>query len=83
MFLYIGQDKSIPARDIVGIFSISLMENATNREFLNTARDEGFVINCGEEPARSFIVTSEYIYLSNTSANTLRNRSLNKLSVLD
>lgn len=76
MFLYIGNDKSIPIKDIVGIFDVAIMQNEVTREFLRTARDEGFVVQHNIDKIKSFIVANERVYFSAIVPGTLRKRTL-------
>ena len=57
MFLHIGADMVIPAKNIIGIFDI---DNTTiskdTREFLKIAEEEGFVKNVSRDLPKSFIL---------------------------
>jgi len=74
MFLHIGQEVSILAKDIVAIFDIKAEhQSESTKEFLRTAEDEGFVVYLTDKP-NSFVVTTNKIYLSPISTATLRKR---------
>lgn len=79
MFLYIGQDQSIPTKDIVGIFAASTLQNAATSEFIRTASDEGFLVTNDKEQIKSFIVADEHVYFSAIVPSTLRRRSLSRV----
>lgn len=74
MFLHIGQEQSILVKDIIAIINMESEANSEyTKEFLNTAKDEGFIVKLGENPD-SFIITSDKVYLSPISASTLHKR---------
>ena len=78
MYLPIGNDMSVRASAVVGVFD---MDNTTvspkTREFLRRAQEEGCVISCDDLP-KSYVVTVEYgmlrIYESAYSVSTLQKR---------
>lgn len=79
MYLYIGGDKVVDRRDIVGVFDI---ENSTvsgiTREYLINMEKEGRVISVKEDMPKSFIVTAGkggvHVYISSLSPMTLKKR---------
>lgn len=79
MYLHIGNNYSVDARDIVGIFDI---ENTTvekcTKLLLERAEKEKKCIYTTYEMPKSFIVTMnegrERVYISQLSAATLRKR---------
>lgn len=78
MFLPIGRDKCIPAKEVIGIFSISTIASPATGEFMRTAREEGFVAGRIDEAIKSFIVTDDSVYFSALVPDTLRKRSLSR-----
>ena len=78
MYLNIGNDMSVRASSVVGIFD---MDNTTTskrtRLFLEAAQREGAIVPCDDLP-KSFIVTMEYgmmrVYESTLSSGTLEKR---------
>ena len=74
MFLHLGGDVVIPLRDVISIVSIDHEESPLNNEFIQTAQDEGFVIQLTSEPI-SCIVTTRNVYLSPISVYTLKKRA--------
>lgn len=74
MFLHIGQEKVIPMKDIVAILDVKCESYSIyTQEFLATAAEEGFVQTLIEKP-KSFVVTTDRVYLSPISAATLNKR---------
>ena len=78
MYISIGNDMSVRASSVVGIFD---MDNTTTskrtRSFLENAQKEGLIIPCDDLP-KSYVVTVEYgmtrIYESTLAASTLEKR---------
>ena len=77
MFLHLGKDVIIPKKDIVAILDIRSQSSAITREFLDTARDEGFIVNVSElGKEKTYVITGNEIYLSPISCTTLKKRAL-------
>ena len=84
MYLHLGMDTVVPAKEIIGIFD---MENTTvsktTRQFLADAQKGGRVVNVTPELPKSFIVCEhegdETVYISQISAATLRGRAKSKM----
>ncbi len=83
MFLHLGNDHMVYAKNIIAIFDI---ENAStsrdSREFLAKAGKAKRVITCSYELPKSFVVTldkdfTELIYISAISPATLKKRLKN------
>lgn len=75
MFLHLGANYLIPKKEVVLIADLkSTTHSEISNEFLETAGEEGFIIDCSEGNARSFVLTAETIYLSMISSNTLEKR---------
>jgi hypothetical protein len=79
MYLYIGGDRVVDRRNIVGVFDI---ENSTvsgiTREYLINMGKKGKVISVKEDMPKSFIVTAgdegANVYISSLSPMTLKKR---------
>lgn len=80
MYLYIGQEKAIFSKDIIGIFDL---DNTTvskiSREFLNRAEKEGkATVVLGDDLPKSFIITNknekDEIIISQISPSTVKKR---------
>ncbi|MFW6305876.1 MAG: extracellular matrix regulator RemB [Bacillota bacterium] len=75
MFLHLGQDKLIPVSEVVMIGDLESATNAdSTEEFLNIAKEEGFIIDYSDGKARSFVLTDEIVYYSMISSSTLAKR---------
>lgn len=88
MFLHIGADMVIPAKNVIGIFDL---ENTTiskdTKEFLKIAEEEGFVENVSRDLPKSFIIAEidkkSRVILSPISSVTLKKRVgfINEISI--
>ncbi|MFW6377239.1 MAG: extracellular matrix regulator RemB [bacterium] len=75
MYLHIGENNLIPTKEVVLIGSLeSTQESEITKEFFKVAEEEGFVVDYSMGNPRSFILTSETIYLSMISSSTLGKR---------
>ena len=76
MFLHVGGEYSISDHSIVGIFDFDVTTQAGSDtiNFLQTAEKFEIVDNVSPDIPRSFVVTSDKVYLSPISAQTLRQR---------
>ncbi|MEW5783627.1 MAG: extracellular matrix regulator RemB [Bacillota bacterium] len=74
MFLHIGGSRIIFHKDIIGIFNLNLRKNPVNKQFLETAPDTGFLEASEFEKNKTFIVTSDQVYLSPIAPITLARR---------
>ena len=80
MYLHLGNDVSIDADNIIGVFD---MDNTTvskrGRRFLPDAEKNGQVINASDDLPKSFIIAEENekqtVYISSISPQTLYKRS--------
>ncbi|MHB8918240.1 MAG: extracellular matrix regulator RemB [Desulfocucumaceae bacterium] len=77
MFLHLGGDKIVPKKDIIAILDCKKGTSSITREFIQVATDEGFVENISDQDKeKSFVITTEKIFVSPISCNTLKKRSL-------
>jgi hypothetical protein len=76
MFLHIGGNANVLSKDIILILNLNsaLASNAT-RQFLEISQREGLVTDLSLEKPKSAVLTSEQIYLSGISSQTLIGRS--------
>lgn len=74
VFLHIGGSKIVFLREIIGVFSLKLRENPTNKQFLESNKETRFLH--GEEFSRhkSFVITEDKVQLSPISPTTLARR---------
>jgi len=80
MILHLGGDVVVPLKDVISIHDISISPlSDINREFLQVAKEEGFVREISEGEHKSFILTEidkrTVIFLSPISSATLLKRS--------
>ncbi|MFX4262952.1 extracellular matrix regulator RemB [Pelotomaculum propionicicum] len=76
MFLHLGADVVVLKKDIIAILDITTAQAAVTKEFIEIARDEGFIRNIYEKDReKSFVVTTRDIYMSPISCSTLKKRS--------
>jgi hypothetical protein len=76
MFLHLGGDVVVLKKDVIAILDIRTRQTAVTKEFIETARDEGFIKNIYEKDReKSFVVTTRDIYMSPISCSTLKKRS--------
>ncbi|MBO8138438.1 MAG: DUF370 domain-containing protein [Desulfotomaculum sp.] len=82
MFLHLGGDVMVLKKDIIAILDTKTTQAAPTREFLEIAKDEGFIKSISkEEKEKTFVVTSKDIYLSPISCSTLKKRAQNVISL--
>jgi len=74
MYLHIGNTQIVFCKDIVGIFNIDLRQNSTNKQFINAALPNIFLGSGDFEKYKTFIVTSDNVYLSSIASITLARR---------
>ena len=80
MFLHLGGDVVVPKKDIIAIFDVKTKQSPVTREFMEIARDEGFIKNISDKnKEKSYIITTKDIFISPISCTTLKKRSKNFL----
>ncbi|MEC9489150.1 MAG: extracellular matrix/biofilm biosynthesis regulator RemA family protein [Halanaerobium sp.] len=83
MYLHLGNGYMIPLKDIVMLADLeSTTQSQKTREFLKTAREEGFVEDLSGGEPKSFVIANEKVYLSLISTNTLEKRAQEEISSL-
>ncbi len=83
MFLHLGGDVMVLKKDIIAIMDYSTKQAVSTRKFLEIAEDEGIVKSItGDEKEKTFVITSNEIYLSPISCNTLKKRSEQSLATI-
>jgi hypothetical protein len=80
MVLHLGGDVTVPLNDIIAIIDKeSADQSAANREFINIAREEGFVRRISHDPPKSIVLAEvdkkTVLFLSPISSVTLMKRS--------
>jgi hypothetical protein len=71
----------IPKKNIIAILELDTALYPVNKEFLEIAKDEGFIQKISDVKERSFIITTEKVYFSPISCSTLKKRSEKKVSI--
>lgn len=74
MYIHIGEDLNIRAKDIIAILdkeSVHSSEFIT--EFINFHKEK--IINLSKKNFKSIVITNEYVYLSPIASGTLKKRS--------
>jgi len=76
MYIHIGEDYNIRAKDIIAILDKKSEEKSDLvKEFLVFHREK--VINLSKNPYKSIIITNYNVYLSPIASGTLKKRSMN------
>lgn len=77
MYIHIGEDLNIRAKDIISILDKeSAKSSVMVEEFLHQHEDK--VINLSKNPFKSVVITSDKVYLSPIASGTLKKRSSKK-----
>ena len=77
MYIHIGGDVSLPTYKILGIFDIE--KTSVNKDvyaYLMKLQKQGKIYYVSYDMPKSFIVTEDYVYISNVSVFTLKRRFL-------
>ncbi|MCL2446270.1 MAG: DUF370 domain-containing protein [Oscillospiraceae bacterium] len=76
MYLYLGGDKALRTRDILGIFDLDTVTvQAHSRAFLAQAQKLGLVHDAGGDLPRAFVLTSDGVWLAPVNTATLQKRA--------
>ena len=80
MYIYLGGDKVVTGREIIGIFDIDNCSiDKRTREFLKTAQQNGQIINAADDLPKSFVICGtdddSSVYISGITTSTLKKRS--------
>lgn len=78
--MHLGGDVVIPMKDVIAIFDIESSETSeVNKEFLDIAKDEGFIKNISDDLPKTFVLAElghkTMIFLSPISSSTLLKRA--------
>ena len=75
MYIRIGGDVSLSADKILGIFDIEKTSvNKDVNDYLMKLQKQGKIYYVSYDMPKSFIVTDDYVYISNVSVFTLKRR---------
>jgi len=76
MFLHLGGDVVVSKEDIIAILDMRTRQAPVTKEFIEIARDEGFIKSIyDQEKEKSFVITTRDIYMSPISCITLKKRA--------
>lgn len=83
MFIHLGKDYTVSAKNIVAIFDIeNTSVSKITREFLVDMSKKNKVIYVNEDLPKSFVLVKDcgesFIYVSSLSSSTLRRRYVEK-----
>jgi len=74
LYIHIGEDQNIRAKDIISILDKeSVNSSEMVEEFLK--RHEDRLINLSKNPFKSVVITQDKVYLSPIASGTLKKRS--------
>lgn len=77
MYIHIGGDVSLQTYKILGIFDIEKTSvNKDVNDYLMKLQKQGKIYYVSYDMPKSFIVTEDYVYISNVSVFTLKRRFL-------
>lgn len=80
MYLHIGNNVSVPAEDIVGIFDLdNASTSRITRAYLRAAEEDGMVVTVGTDLPKSLVVCCprgswQRVYISPLAPSTLLGR---------
>lgn len=75
MYLCLGGEKVVKAKEIIGIFDMDTSTvNKATRDYLSKAEKEKKVIYVNYELPKSFVVTNDKIYVCPLNTSTLLKR---------
>jgi hypothetical protein len=73
VYIHIGDDCVVPAREIIAIFDFKIKDSSIVEEYLDGLAET--IISSGSGLPRSIIVTEKNVYLSPLSSRTLKKRA--------
>ncbi|MCL6477903.1 MAG: DUF370 domain-containing protein [Peptococcaceae bacterium] len=82
MFLHLGGDTVVLKSDVIAILDYKKGFSNITKEFIEIAGEEGFIETISDPgKEKSYVITSEKIFISPISCNTLKKRSMSRLSI--
>lgn len=75
MFLHLGGDVIVRLKNVIAIFDLEVAGAPASKEYLQIAKDEGFLVDISEGSPKSFVTTDRKVYLSPISSVTLKKRT--------
>lgn len=84
MFLHLGGDTVALKKDIIAILDYKKGFSAINKEFMEIARDEGFIETISDPgKEKAYVITSDKIFISPISCSTLKKRSVSGFEMVE
>lgn len=75
MYIHIGGEEAVLMKDIIGIMDIeNTSTSIVTRNFLRKMEEKGKVITASLDLPKSMVVTTEYVYITPVSPQTLEKR---------
>lgn len=75
MYIHIGGDRMIRAKELIAIFDISIEQSSRHSsQFMQVAKEHKIVEVVGDEEVKSIVLTQSHIYYSPISSSTLKKR---------
>ncbi|WP_422446234.1 extracellular matrix regulator RemB [Thermoanaerobacterium sp. DL9XJH110] len=75
MFIHIGNDEVVLTKDVIMILDRYSVMSKDTSDFLQVAREEGFIVNDDSADKKSIIISDKKVYFSPISSLTLLKRS--------
>jgi len=73
--LHLGGDVIVRLKDVIAIIDLEVTNSPASKEYLQIAKDEGFLVDVSEGVPKSFVTTDKKVYLSPISSVTLKKRT--------
>jgi len=73
LFIHIGKNTVIKSSEVIVILDRNSLKSIATSEFLQIAKEEGFVKN--EEDGKSIVITDKNVYYSPISSVTILKRA--------
>ncbi|MBX6395567.1 MAG: DUF370 domain-containing protein [Alicyclobacillaceae bacterium] len=76
MFIHLGGDIMVPAKEVIAILDAKMTEVCDDtRNFLHLADEDGFVVRIEPGEGKSLVITTRKVYISPISSLTLKKRA--------
>lgn len=75
MFLHLGADMVVPLRDVIAIHDMKTGKSKINNEFIRMMKNSKKVVDISDNAPKSFVLTTNRVYLSAISSVTLKKRA--------
>lgn len=76
MYLHLGENTVVNSKEIIGIFDMDTSTvNKATRDYLNIAQKNNKIVYVNFELPKSFVVTTDKIFISPLNTSTLLKRA--------